>query len=108
MKKTAMMLGLVVVALLACKDDKAAASCDRHDVEGWESCFDYPKSQVASGKSSCTGDNPGKWAEAPCSHAGALGGCKMSTGITKWFYPGSKIKTAEDAKAACFDTWVAP
>ncbi|MBK7585269.1 MAG: hypothetical protein IPI67_34410 [Myxococcales bacterium] len=108
MKRTVIWLGLVAGALLACKDSKPAGSCDRHDVEGWESCFDYPKSQLDSGKSSCFGANPGKWADAPCSHAGALGGCKLGTGITKWFYPGSKIKTAADAKTACLDTWVDP
>jgi hypothetical protein len=77
-------------------------------VVGWESCFDYPKSEVSAGKSSCSGENAGTWKDAPCEHASALGGCKMSTGITKWFFAGTVVKTADEAKIKCSGDWVGP
>ncbi len=41
------------------------------------------------------------FAEAPCPHAGASGGCRTSQGgvqITTWYYADS---TADDTKALC-------
>ena len=107
MKNALAVLAVLAFALLACKDSKPAGSCDRRTVEGWESCFDYPKGELESGKSSCAGANAGTWAEAACNRSGALGGCKMSTGITKWFFPGGK-HTLESAKLECSGEWLTP
>jgi hypothetical protein len=108
MKNALALMALVAVALLACKDSKPAGSCDRRDIEGWESCFDYPESQVASGTQSCAGANAGKWAAAPCNRAGSMGGCKMSSGITKWFFAGTKHASADSAKLECSGSWIDP
>lgn len=108
MKNTILFVLVIGAALLACKDSKPVASCDRRTIEGWESCFDYPESEVAAGTSSCKGENAGTWATAPCNRTGSMGGCKMSTGITKWFFPGTKHKSAESAKLECSGTWVSP
>lgn len=109
MKNQLALFAVVGFVLLACKGGgEPAGSCDRRAVVGWESCFDYPKDQVTSGKSSCGGENAGIWKDAACEHASALGGCKMSSGITKWFFVGTEAKTADEAKLKCSGDWVGP
>lgn len=96
----------VVVALLACKDSKPAANCNAKATPSLGFCFEYPKDQVESGKGVCK-SFPGVWTDGPCDRTGALGVCKMSTGITKVFYPESG-KTAEAAQVECGGKWVGP
>jgi hypothetical protein len=61
------------------------------------------------------GDGSGAWADAPCSHAGVVGGCRDSSAgwitITNWFTAESGYADAHAVRTACQadgSTYVAP
>ena len=109
MKNGPAALVFVGIVLVACKlgDSKPAGNCNAKDTPDKGFCFEYPKSDVESGKRVCK-DFPGVWTEGACDRTGALGACKLSTGITKVFYSGSVFASEEDAKKQCYDKWVGP
>ena len=110
MRKAPLFLVPVAIALFACKmlGGEPAAHCDASSVEANEFCFEYTKRDYTDAKSVCK-SLAGTWSETgACPRANALGTCKMSGGISKVFYAGTHFKTADDAKAKCFDKWVGP
>jgi hypothetical protein len=107
-KATSLTFAFSVVALLVgagCDGDKPAGSCDWRSASG-DRCFDYPKSEVTSGKGICASGRT--WSDKGCDRTGSIGGCKTTAGITKWIYPTAAIKTREDAKSECMTDWLGP
>lgn len=109
MKNGAALLAFLGIVLIACKlgDSKPEGNCNAKDTPGHGFCFEYPKDQVAAAVDTCK-DFPGVWSQGPCDRTGALGACKLSTGITKVFYSGSVFASEADAKKQCYDKWVGP
>lgn len=101
-----LLVGLCGV-LVACKlgDSTPAGNCNARDNPENEFCFEYPKSEVANAPKTCV-DFKGTWSAGACDRTGALGACKLSTGITKVFYKGTKFPTEDDAKLKCMGDWV--
>ncbi|NUO53954.1 MAG: hypothetical protein HOV80_34345 [Polyangiaceae bacterium] len=80
-----------IVALPGCDklpfgEQKVGGSCDWRTSSGAtkDRCFDYPESDVASAKKGC--DEGRTWSEKACDHGGAVLGCKMDSGVTKWVF----------------------
>ena len=109
MRKT-LLLVPIVIALFACKmfEGEPAAHCNASTATDKEFCFEYSKRDYTEAKKVCSGF-PGTWSETgACPRTNALGACKMSGGITKVFYSGTKFKTEDEAKGQCYDKWVGP
>lgn len=98
---TCVLVSAVVVASVAC-NKPPVGSCD-HRPSGGNRCFDYGADDAASGKSICTGGKV--WSDKPCDLTGSIGGCTTTGSITKWLYPGDKIKDRASAGAEC-TTWL--
>lgn len=60
-----------------------AGSCDFRP-DGSDRCWDYPKSEIESGKKVCDGKKV--WSDKPCDHTGALIGCKVESRVG-WIFP---------------------
>ena len=94
---TCVLVSAVVIASVAC-NKPPVGSCDFRP-SGGNRCFDYGADDASTGKSICTG---GKiWSDKPCDLTGSIGGCTTSGSITKWLYPGEKIKDRASASLEC-------
>jgi hypothetical protein len=100
--------------MLACGGSSTTtSSCDLRNAAQYQYCQQYDGSSafVSAYKSQCP--SSGTWADAACTHASALGGCRSLSGsdsVTTWFYSGGQYASAADVMAGCTSpsTFVAP
>lgn len=97
---------MMVVALSAagCSgSSRATGSCNLTTSVGY--CQDYTNwdpNGIGPYRTACT-DNGGTWSDSTCTHASAVGGCRMSSALgdlTNWFYEGGPYDAAM-AREAC-------
>jgi hypothetical protein len=98
---------LLACSFPACTTDKPEGNCNARDLPDKEFCFEYPKRSVDEGQKVCK-DFGAKWSDGACDRSKALGACKLSSGVTKVFYSGTKFPSADAAKKECYDKWVGP
>ena len=109
MKNSSLVAVPIFFALFACKlGGKPAAHCDASQVPENEFCFEYTQRDFTDAKAVCK-NFKGVWAETgACSRQNALGVCKLSDGINKIFYSGTRLQSADNAKLECAGTWAGP
>lgn len=99
-KRAVLVLALGIVA--ACGGPPI---CDRREM--WKDCAEYlslPSHTLADYERVCYHAPGGTWGSGGCSHAGALGGCKLPIEpgeIVTWYYVGGPYSDAAALMASC-------